>query len=120
VLLEERALPDLTNAERSAVEAIIAHLPDDQRRRFLTELQQAAVEVVNEDRSMLRFKVHGQSALPGQQSIWPEAKVQDADGEILDVVLYQDANGCLLEMELVRYANGSVRSPDWSTLKVCS
>ncbi len=110
----------LADAERKAVEAICARLPDDQRRRLLADLRQSEVEVVNEDRSILRFKGRGRSPAPGQEAIWPEAKVQDADSEMLDVVLYQDADGRLLEMELVRYADGPVLGPVWSTLKVCS
>jgi hypothetical protein len=113
-------LAGLTDGERWAVETICAHLADDQRRRHLAELLVAEVELVNEDRSILGFKVPGQAAVPGQQPIWPEAKVEDADGELLDVVLYQDANGCLLELELVRYADGPVQGPNWSTLNVCS
>lgn len=116
----ESALSGLTNAERAAMEVICEHLADDQRRQVLAQLRSFDVEVVNEDRSLLRFTGAGQSLAPGQQPIWPEGKVQDADGELLDVVLYQDANGHLLAFELVRYAQGPVQGPDWTTLKVYS
>lgn len=88
---------------------------------MLADLAVAEVEVLLQDRSMLRFHLPGHvPSKPGQAPLTPEAKVRDLDNELLEVVLFEDADGRLFEFELVRYAEGLVLGPDWSALEVGS
>lgn len=113
-------MSQLNDHERRAIDLILGRLPTGVREKILLDLEGAVVEVINRDRSILRFHIpgYGGAKSVGQQPLGVEGKVRDQDGELLDVVIYQDANDRLFEFELVRYALGEVIGPDWPTFTI--
>jgi hypothetical protein len=113
-------MAELPDEMRDAVRQLIAHAQPGRRARLLADLDMAEVEAGNAVGSIFQFRLPGYRAHPrsGQRPLLVEGKVQDADGEILDVVLHVDPNGRLYELELLRWADGDVIGPDWRTFAV--
>lgn len=114
------AMTELPGELRDVVRQIVARLEPGERTRLLQDLDIATVERGNPAGSILEFRLPGYRALPrsGQRPLLVEARVRDADGEMLDVVLFVDPNGHLYELELIRWADGDVIGPDWRTFAI--
>ncbi len=113
-------MAELPKELREAVRQMVAHLAPEQRARLSADLDVADVELGNDVGSIFEFRLPCYRALhrSGQMPLPVEGKVRDADGEMLDVVLYIDPNGHLFELELLRWAEGYVIGPDWGTFIV--
>jgi hypothetical protein len=113
-------MAQLPNELSEAVRQIVAHLEPEERARLSADLDVAEVECGNDVGSIFEFRLPGYRALhrSGQMPLPVEGRVRDADGEMLDVVLYVDPNGHLFELELLRWAEGNVIGPDWRTFTV--
>ena len=113
-------MAELPKELREAVRQIVAHLAPEERARLSADLAVAEVEPGNDVGSLFEFRLPGYLALNrnGQMPLPVEGKVRDADGEMLDVVVYVDPNGHLFELELLRWSDGYVQGPDWRTFTI--
>lgn len=112
---------NLNSTEREIVRKISLHLPRSQAESLLLDLSRAKAHVVSGDYSRILFKIDGHNAAYNGQEAYPiEARMNDADGSELTVILYKDAHGHLYELEFVRWDGKPVLNPDISSLRVGS
>jgi hypothetical protein len=111
---------NLTSDEHRVLTLFSAQLHGEQRASFLADVEIATAEDDTADGSRVLFHLRDYERPPyqGQHPYPVDGRVQDADGEMLDVVVYADGNNRLFELELIRYGEGGVMKPDWSTLQV--
>ena len=107
---------------QTAIRQLIAKQPQEAQAQLAADFEIAEMESINPFGSILSFRRPGYTSNPrsGQMPLPVEGVVEDADGALLDVVLYVDPNGGLYELELLRWADGYVKRPNWSTFTVKS
>jgi hypothetical protein len=122
-----KAMRILTNAERSAIEALAGKFrSDEERDQLLSDLNNCTVHDTTSDGSLIAFEIsgyqrppgHKQRAYSGKDGFPVEGKLTDKDGAEISTYLYADAHGRIFEFELDRHGVGSLIGPDWTTFTV--
>lgn len=111
---------ELSDGERRALVDLSTGMSDDERARFLADIQHCRVSEATADGSRLSFHIPGYERPPylGQHAYTVGGTVRDCDGAEISVSIYADQNHRLLELELVKWGNAQLVKPDWNTFFV--
>lgn len=105
--------------ERDFIQQLADALPFPLRNQLSTDLVHASVEAEEDHGSIIRFAISGYDRPPnrGQHPYPVEARMKDADGALMTVLLHADPNDRLYELEFVKWADEPLISPQWDTVE---
>lgn len=110
----------LTDCEKSFIRDVAARLPVVDGARLLDDMENACAESMLNDGSLITFHIHGYERPKerGQHTYPYEGTLIDADGAVVDVLLFADPSDRLYQLEFLRWAVGPLQEPNWATLKM--
>lgn len=110
----------LTDCEKSFICDVAARLPVLDEARLLDDMENALAESMLDDGSLILFHIRGYERPKerGQHTYPYEGTLSDADGAVVDVLLFADPSDRLYQLEFLRWADGPLQEPDWATLKI--
>jgi hypothetical protein len=110
----------LTPQEQDVLFQFGASMPEEQRRRFLHDLENCRVAEQGVNGSRLIFELTGYSrpSYRGQHAYPVEGTVLDYDGTDVSVYVYADENDRLLELEFVKWADSPFTALKWETFRI--
>lgn len=111
---------ELTDSEKSFIRDVAARLAPTNAARLLDDLTSARAESMLDDGSLVLFHIHGHERPNerGQHTYPYEGTLRDADGAVVDVLLFADPSDRLFQLEFLRWGDGPLLKPDWTTLKI--
>lgn len=109
----------LSAEELNAIRLMLACEPEDDRKRLVESACSARVKNLNENGSILEF-VHSGYTRPNQRQkpVGQEGLIDDADGSIIEVILYWDQNRVISELEMIKISESNDLMIDWSTFRI--
>lgn len=111
---------ELTNCEKSFIREVAARLAPPDAARLLDDLEKARAESTLDDGSLIFFHIYGHDRPKerGQHTYPYEGTLRDADGAVVDVLLFADPSDRLVQLEFLRWGDGPLQGPVWTTLKI--
>ncbi|MFM0730639.1 hypothetical protein PQQ52_09125 [Paraburkholderia sediminicola] len=111
---------ELTDFEKSFIRGVAARLAPADEARLLDDLEKARAESTLDDSSLTLFHIYGheRSMERGQHTYPHEGTLRDADGAVVDVLLFADPSDRLFQLEFLRWGDGPLQEPDWTALKI--
>lgn len=110
---------ELTEGEKLFVRAVAARLDATDGAILIRDLANASAESMLDDNSLILFHIEGyrRPETRGQHTYPVEGTLLDADGAVVDVLLFADPANRLFQLEFLRWADGPLQRPDWTKLK---
>ncbi|MFM0338222.1 DUF6984 family protein [Paraburkholderia fungorum] len=111
---------ELTDCEKSFIRDVAARLDPADGTRLLDDLANARAELTLDDGPLILFHIRGHERPKerGQHTYPYEGTLKDADGAVVDVLLFADPSDRLFQLEYLGWGDGPLQEPDWTALTI--
>ncbi|MFM0741287.1 hypothetical protein PQQ51_28970 [Paraburkholderia xenovorans] len=111
---------ELTEGEKAFIRNVAERLAPIDGARLTNDLENVRAESTLPDGSLILFHLEGYQRPKerGQHTYPYEGTLRDADGTVVDVLLFADPADRLFQLEFLRWGDGPLQEPDWTKLKI--